>query len=859
MQGYGGLLTSSATLTVTAGTSPTEPIVALTIVPGSQSVALPTETGQFIALGTTGGTGVQVNLTDKVTWGSSNLSVATINTAGLATAAGQGSTTITAIAKNPDGSVVPATATFTVTGVATEPLLSLAILPATQTVALPGQSSQLIAIGTFSSTASTPGTQDLTATVTWKSSNSSVATVTSPGGLVTAVGQGTAAITAIATNPDKSVVTATATFTVSGAATEPLLSLSILPSSQSVAAVGQSSTFISIGTFSASSSTPGTQNMANISSYTVTWSSSNQSVATIGPTTGVATAQGVGTTAITAIATNNTDKSVVTSTATFTVLGPSTQEVTSLTIVPAAQSVTLPVAGSPYQTAKFVAIGTNSTTGLQQILTDSVAWDSSNPQVANINTLGVATGIGAGSSTITAVYQNPDLSKVTATAVLTVTGSVLEPLQSVQILPSTQSVASPGQTSQLAAIGTFSTTPTTQDVTKGLASPAITTKWTSSSTSVATVGSPELAGTTPGLVTAVSQGTVAIVAVSTNPDGTLVTSTATFTVVGGSSEQITALQIVPSSQAATAAAQQSQFFVLGTQGTSGLQYDLTSQVVWASSNKAVATICTAGVPASCAPANSVPGLATAVGTGVTTISATWTNLDGSKVTASATYSVTIGAAQEPLLSINIIPSAISVGQILDTGQFLAFGNFSTTPTIQDLTDQVSWISTTPQIVTIETSGVPGADAGLATALGEGPAVIVAEMANPDKTVVTATATFTCPIGQCSAPVAGELSTLTVYNAGQNSKNWLVTAPSNTAVPPYTKADQLIHCGPYSATDGYGNSVCVATYPVGTTVTLTVANPQDLTFGGWSSNCNVTSTYTCQVTLTTDDTVGAIFN
>ena len=75
---------------------------------------------------------------------------------------------------------------------------------------------------------------------------------------------------------------------------------------------------------------------------------------------------------------------------------------------------------------------------------------------------------------------------------------------------------------------------------------------------------------------------------------------------------------------------------------------------------------------------------------------------------------------------------------------------------------------------------------------------------------------------------------------------------------------MIHCGPGSNGDGLGGSVCVATYPVGSTVTLTVPAGQGA-FGGWSYNCVPLGAVTaagpnqCQVTLTFDDTVGAIFN
>jgi hypothetical protein len=89
----------------------------------------------------------------------------------------------------------------------------------------------------------------------------------------------------------------------------------------------------------------------------------------------------------------------------------------------------------------------------------------------------------------------------------------------------------------------------------------------------------------------------------------------------------------------------------------------------------------------------------------------------------------------------------------------------------------------------------------------------------------------------------------------NTTNWLVTAPSATGTP------DVINCGPGA---GSGGSVCTATYPVGTTVILT-APANAGAFGGWSSNCTNIGTITaagpnsCTVTLTTNDTVGAVFN
>jgi hypothetical protein len=317
------------------------------------------------------------------------------------------------------------------------------------------------------------------------------------------------------------------------------------------------------------------------------------------------------------------------------------------------------------------------------------------------------------------------------------------------------------------------------------------------------------------------------------------------------------LTVYPGSQAATAQAQQTQFFVLGAQGNNGLLYDVSSQVVWTSSDTAVAAVGTTG--------SGIPGQATAVGAGSTTITATWTNLDGTKVVGTATYTVTIGAAQEPLISINIVPGGITVSNKGMTGQFLAFGTYSTTPTVRDLTNQVTWISTSPEVASIDSGGSTGQVGGLATAQGyTGNSILYAESQNPDGTVVLSNPqTFTCldpNTKVCDQEIAHpQIATLTVYNAGPNTTTWMVTAPSDTGVP------SLIHCGP--GWKGTGGSVCTGTYVTGSTVVLT-ESPTGSTFGGWSSGdgmpgvgcqeANLLTSPSCTITLDSNTSVGAIF-
>jgi hypothetical protein len=149
-------------------------------------------------------------------------------------------------------------------------------------------------------------------------------------------------------------------------------------------------------------------------------------------------------------------------------------------------------------------------------------------------------------------------------------------------------------------------------------------------------------------------------------------------------------------------------------------------------------------------------------------------------------------------------------------------------------------------------------------------VIIAEAASSDGTIQTATATFNCPLvlpnpsgnpptpGSCNpgSQAPSLLATLTIYNAGLNTTGWLITASSATGTA------NVIHCGPGSKT---GGSVCEATYPIGSTVTVTAPAESGVAFGGWTSNCTTASPVTaagpntCTVVLTTNDTVGAIFN
>ena len=558
--------------------------------------------------------------------------------------------------------------------------------------------------------------------------------------------------------------------------------------------------------------------------------------------------------------------------------------VDSIVVSPTSQTV---AAG---QTTQFTATGTyghgSGHPSTTQDVTTQVTWSSSSTAVATINSSGVATGVSAGTATITAT-MNGFGGTVSSSASLTVTstsgtggggGGGATTTVSIAIIPNAQSVSAPGQTSQFLAIATTSAG-STVDVTSQVA-------WVSSSPQIATIG------INSGLATAVGAGTATITALYNNNGATL-TATASFTVSSGTQEQFTAVKIIPGSQSISASGQTGQFIALATSGATGLDQDVTDspQLKWESSIPSIAT-----VSSGLAGGN---GLATGISQGTSTITALLTNADKTVVSDSASVTVTLTPAPEPLLSLTIIPDSITVDDLLGQGQFLAIGTYSTPPTVRDLTNSVTWLTSAPNIFPVNSNGTGslsgGANAGIVTAYGIGSATIIAEAIDKTGNIQTATATFSCPLvmpvydlenrvvnsPSCypGSEAQSLLSTLTVYNEGLNTTDWLVTAPSATGTP------NVLHCGPGSSAAGLGGSVCVATYPspfgaapVVTSVILEAqsAGPAPAAqFGGWSYNCLPSTAngtlltappyYTaqgpnyCVITLTQDDTVGVIFN
>jgi phage-related protein len=254
-------------------------LVSIGVTPANPSIALGTNQ-QFKATGVFSDNSTQ-DLTEAVTWSSSDASVAPVSNtggaAGLASSLAVGTTTVTATSGDVSGSTA-----LTVTSAV---LVSIEVTPANPSI-VSGTNQQFKATGVFSD----DSTQDLTETATWSSSDTSVAyagNLEGSRGLAKSFKAGTTTITAASGGLQGST-----TLTVKQAE---LVSITVTPVDP-YARFGTKIQFVATGHYADSS----TQDITAL----VTWSSSDTSVATISNADGskgmATTDHVVGTTIITA-------------------------------------------------------------------------------------------------------------------------------------------------------------------------------------------------------------------------------------------------------------------------------------------------------------------------------------------------------------------------------------------------------------------------------------------------------------------------------------------------------------------------------------------------------------------------------
>jgi hypothetical protein len=247
-----------------------------------------------------------------------------------------------------------------------------------------GTSQQLTAAGTYSD----HSTKDITSSVTWKSSDTTVATVSSKG-LVTAVALGTVNVTASLSGIN------------SAAKTFPVVTISYITIEQKSPfklSVKANQQFTCLATFS-----DGSQEDATL---TGTWTSSAPTIAAI-TTIGAATGISAGNTNITVSLFGVTSAAL-----NLIVSTPSTGPTIS-SIAVSRSVVSNLVVG---KTQQFTATAL-STDGSTADITSQATWASSDQSVAVVSPTGIVTGIAPGKADITAFYSGVTSAAISVTVV----------------------------------------------------------------------------------------------------------------------------------------------------------------------------------------------------------------------------------------------------------------------------------------------------------------------------------------------------------------------------------------------------------------------------------------------------------
>ncbi|HEX5439111.1 MAG TPA: Ig-like domain-containing protein [Gemmatimonadaceae bacterium] len=460
-------------------------------------------------------------------WSSSDTTVAVVSDAGIVTAVSLGSARIVASAEGTPGS-----ATVTVAPI---PVSTLAIAPQSA-ITTTGSSVQLQAL------AYGPDGQLLSGRkVSWSSSNREVATV-DDSGRVNAMTTGKATITA--TSEGKR---ASATVTVQHA---PVSNLSISPSTAEIT-VGQTVHL---------DATVRDSHGTVVTGQSVTWSSNNNSVATVSGS-GVVTGKDKGSAVITAAAGGHSAKATVTVTKKETDTG-NTNAVATVLVSPSKATMTT---GSSLQfTATALDADGKPVDGV------SFTWSSTNHSVATVSSNGRVTAVAAGTVGIVAETGGKGTQ-----VLVTVTASS-------QDHPSVHSVEVTPASATMTVRHTLQLHATVRDAQNTVIDHATVT-WSSSNAQKALVD-------TSGAVVALAPGTVQITATSGGKSGS-----ATISIRNSSVSQV------------KVAVGASQLDVGETTHATATLYDATGvilqdlPVAWTSQNPAVAIVSSSGMVKGAAP------------------------------------------------------------------------------------------------------------------------------------------------------------------------------------------------------------------------------------------------------------------
>jgi len=643
-------------------------------------------------------------------WTSTQPAIVSVSDAGLVTAGGAGTASVTAAC----GGIASSPATVTV-NVPQPTMTSVSISPRALALTV-GGTSQLTAMATYSN-----ASVAACAATSWASMQPAIASVS--GGRVTAVAKGTASITAVCGN----VASAPATMTISAA--KPTITLVTISPIRFSLTVGGTSQMMATATYSDASTAACTP---------TAWNSAQPAIASVSG--GRVTAVAKGRASITAVCGN------VASAAAVVTVSPPKPTITSVRITPASLALTVGDTSQLVATANYSDASTASCS--------NTSWTSSTPLKASVSGFGMVTAIAKGTAVVTAACGT------VVSSPATVTVSAPKPtVASVRITPGSLALTV-GETSPLLATATYSDSTTAT---------CTATSWKSGTPLMASVsGSGVVTAIAKGtaLVTAVCNSIASspvavkvspvkptITAVKINPgslaltvgDTSSVTATATYsdsttstcTTVSwystvparasiSASGLVTAISkggagikavcdsiVSPPITVKVSAAKPTITSVMITPGSLTLAVGGSSRLVaTATYSDSTTATCTAtswssGTPLMASVSSS--GLVRAIAKGSALVTAVCNNITSPPV------AVTINAVKPTITTVSVTPASLALG-VGETSQLSATATYNDDSTAA--CTPTSWSSSLPRAATVSNSG-------LVTAIAKGAASVTA--------------------------------------------------------------------------------------------------------------------------------------
>ncbi len=715
-------------------------------------------------------------LTDRVvTWTSSNTGVATVNASGLVTAVAAGTATISATSET---RVTTAVVTVTNTPVQTvDIVLPSLTTPLTALNLANGRTQQLNTI------LKDAGNNVLTGrTVTWSSGTPGVATVSATGVVSAVAAAGTTIITATSEGQ-----TASFTLTIGN----PVASVT-LPASIAVSNVQTTSQTVTVRDVS----------LVGLANRVVTVTSTNPSIVTATPAVSQTNISGVVTLAVRGVAVGSA--SIIASSEGFA----DTVLVTVSTAVPASITfdgyLALTTTPSISTGRTYQAVATVRDNLGNAIPGQAVTWTSSLPTAATVSTSGLVTGVGAGSTLITAaVTSNPAIS-------LGRTFTTQNPVATVLLSSSTISGV-------VSLVSNVTVTP------RDAANATLTGRPFTATSSDTTIARVILVSANQIQVTNVRIGTAVITVASE-----AVTSTINVTVTP---PPVASVIIT----GGTTLNRSSTLQLTATTRDAGNNVLTGRTVTWSSSNPAAATI------------NASTGLVTGVGVGSTLITATSEGINGT-VTISVTTDVT-----QVIVAPSTFSLAVGATQTLTATPQNAGGTALTGRT-------VTWTSLSPTIASVNASTgvVTGVAIGSATiratvdgVIGNATATVTAAVNvcdpvahTPPSTVSGSVTTTDCIV--TAGTTFEDIFTLT--SGASRVMSWNVT-PTGGSLLLARQLQQNTSSGPFISTTFAANGMAYGLYGAGThrfSVRNTTAAPVNYSF---TTNAAATIPNECVVVST----------